>query len=243
MNPAPNIFRALCLCGLSSLFWLTACGNSTSNDPKPSSVPVVPSAATVATTPMKEPLMLPPPQTTGGKPLMQTLKERRTTREYGSQPLSPQMLSNLLWAAFGVNRAELKGRTAPSAHDLQEISIYVVTQYGVSLYEPFSHKLVQISDKDVRALTGKQDFVKDAPVNMVFVSDFNKFKDDDDDYKKFYSATDTGYVSQNVYLFCASEGLATMVRAFIDKPALAKALGLTKNQHIILAQSVGYPKK
>jgi len=243
MNPAPTIFRALCLCGLSSLFWLTACGNSTSSDPKPSSLPAVPSAATVATSPMTEPLMLPPPQTTGGMPLMQALKARRTVREYDSQPLSPQMMSNLLWAAFGVNRAETKGRTAPSAHDLQEISIYVTTKQGVSLYDPFAHKLVPVSEKDISVFTGKQDFVKDAPVNLVFVSDFNKFKDDDEDYKKFYSATDTGYISQNVYLFCASEGLATMVRAYIDIPALSKALGLTKNQHIILAQSVGYPKK
>ena len=174
---------------------------------------------------------------------MQALKERRTVREYGSRQLSPQMMSNLLWAAFGVNRSEQKGRTAPSAHDVQEISIYVVTDKGVALYDPFAHKLISVSDKDIRAMTGKQDFVKDAPVNLVFVSDFDKFKDDDEEYKKFYSATDTGYISQNVYLFCASEGLVTMVRAYIDKPILAKAMGLTKNQHIILAQSVGYPKK
>ena len=174
---------------------------------------------------------------------MQALKERRTVREYASQPLSPQVMSNLLWAAFGVNRSQEKGRTAPSAHNLQEINIFVVTEKGVSIYEPFAHRLLPTSDEDVRALTGKQDFVKDAPVNFVYVSDFDKFKDDDEEYKKFYSATDTGYISQNVYLFCASEGLVTMVRAYIDKPALAKALGLKKNQHIILAQSVGYPKK
>jgi len=240
MNPALNILRVLCLCGLSSLFWLTACDNSTSSAPKLSSVPPI---ATVATSPMKDPFMLPPPQTTGGMPLMQALKARRTTREYDSQSLSPQMLSNLLWAAFGVNRVETKGRTAPSAHDLQEISIYVVTKPGVSLYDPFAHKLLPVSDKDISALTGKQDFVKDAPVNLVFVSDFDKFKDVDEDYKKSCSKTDTGFISQNIYLFCASEGLATMVRAYIDIPALTQALGLKKNQRIILAQSIGYPKK
>ena len=243
MNPAPNVFRALFPCVFFSLFWLTACGNSTSSDAKPSSTPVVPSAAIVTDSPMKGMFMLPPPQTTGGMPLMQALKERRTAREYDSQPLSPQMMSNLLWAAFGVNRVDVKGRTAPSAHDLQEISIYVVTKQGVALYDPFAHKLLPVSSKDISALTGKQDFVKDAPVNLVFVSDFNKFRDDDEDYKKFYSATDTGYISQNIYLFCASEGLATMVRAYIDIPALTKALGLAKSQHIILAQSVGHPKK
>ncbi len=241
MEPATNFFRKCCLCGLSSLFWLTACGNSTSGDTKPQSVPSsslpaisISQASTVA---------LPPPQTTGGKPLMQALKERRTVREYGGQPLSAQMMSNLLWAAYGVNRPEKKGRTAPSAHDLQEISIYVVTDKGVSLYDPFANQLVAVSDKDIRSLTGKQGFVKDAPVNLIFVSDYDKFKDEDEEYKKFYSATDTGFISQNVYLFCASEGLVTMVRAYIDVPVLAKALGLKKNQHIILAQSVGYPKK
>lgn len=186
---------------------------------------------------------LPVPQMTGGKPLMQALGERRTVRDYSPQMLPRQTLSNLLWAAFGVNRPEEKGRTAPSAHDLQEISIYVVTQKGVWRYEPFAHSLVSVSDQDIRALTGKQDFAKDAPVNLVYVSDFDKFKDDDDEYKKFYSAADTGFISQNVYLFCASEDLVTMVRAYIDKPALAQALGLNQNQHIILAQSVGYPKK
>jgi SagB-type dehydrogenase family enzyme len=240
MKPASNIFRKFFLCGLTGLFWLTACGNSTSNDTKPQSAPATPPAAATGQ-PTTD--ALPAPQTTGGMPLMQALKERRTVREYGSQQLSPQMMSNLLWAAFGVNRAEKKGRTAPSAHDLQEISIYVVTDKGVSLYDPFANRLIPVSDKDIRAITGKQGFVKDAPVNLIFVSDFNKFKDDDEDYKKFYSATDTGYISQNVYLFCASEGLVTMVRAYIDKPALAAALGLKKNQHIILAQSVGYPKK
>lgn len=190
-----------------------------------------------------KPQALPAPQTTGGKPLMQALKERRTVRDYSSQAIPPQVLSNLLWAAFGVNRPNEKGRTAPSAHDVQEISIYVVTEQGVWLYDGIQHQLLPVHNKDIRALTGKQGFVKTAPLNLVYVSDWSKFTDDTDDYKRFYSATDTGFISQNVYLFCASEGLATMVRAYIDQPALAKALQLKKNQHIILAQSVGYPGK
>ena len=233
----------VCLCGVICLFWLTACGNSTSNDSKPKALVSASSSSPSISAPTPNANVLPPPQTTGGKPLMQALKERRTVREYGNQPLSSQVMSNLLWAANGVSRPQEKKRTAPSAHDLQEISIYVVTDKGVSLYDPFAHALMPVSNQDIRALTGKQGFVKDAPVNLVFVADHDKFKDDDEDYRKFYSATDTGYVSQNVYLFCASEGLATMVRAYIDKPALAKALGLKKSQHIILAQSVGYPKK
>ncbi len=241
MKSASKYLSKSFLCAVIGMIWLTACGNSASSDAKPKAASVTPSTSAASSQPING--ALPPPQTTGGKPLMQALKERRTVREYGSQPLSPQMLSNLLWAANGVNRPESRGRTAPSAHDLQEISIFVVTEKGVSLYEPFANRLLPVSDKDIRALTGKQAFVKEAPVNLVFVSDYEKFKDDDEDYRKFYSATDTGYVSQNVYLFCASEGLVTMVRAYIDKPALSKALSLKKTQHIILAQSVGYPKK
>ncbi|MEA5097679.1 MAG: nitroreductase family protein [Burkholderiaceae bacterium] len=194
--------------------------------------------------PQALPQALPAPQMTGGKPLMQVLKERRTVRDYdSSKAIPPQTLSNLLWAAFGVNRPDKKGRTAPSAHDVQEISLYVVTQEGAWLYDAQAHQLQSVHNKDIRALTGKQGFVKDAPVNLVYVADWSKFTSDDDDTKRFYSAADTGFISQNVYLFCASEGLATMVRAYIDQPALAQALNLKPNQHIILAQSVGYPKQ
>ncbi len=239
-----------CLIGLSGLMVLAGCKSESSPQTKASASASV--ASTVASTSsapiaasVSDPSMgaLPAPQTSGGKPLMQVLAERRTVREYDSKMLSPQTMSNLLWAAFGVNRPKEKGRTAPSAHDVQEISIYVVTEKGVSLYDPFAHRLLPISNQDIRALTGKQDFVKTAPVNLVYVSDHTKLASDPEEYRTFYSATDTGFISQNVYLFCASEGLVTMVRAYIDLPALSKALGLKKHQHIILAQSVGYPKK
>lgn len=232
----------LCLFGL---LFLAACKGES---PKPSktsasvSAPALESASAPAVV-SNGGVALPPPQITGGKPLMQALAERRSVREYDSKMLSPQTMSNLLWAAFGVNRPKEKGRTAPSAHDVQEISIYVVTEKGVTLYDPFANRLVPVSNQDIRALTGKQDFVITAPVNLVYVSDHTKLADDPEEYRTFYSATDTGFISQNVYLFCASEGLVTMVRAYIDLPALGKALGLKKNQHIILAQSVGYPKK
>ncbi|MBS1170061.1 MAG: McbC-like oxidoreductase for polypeptide thioester cyclization [Burkholderiaceae bacterium] len=225
------------LCGLMSLALLSQACTAGSDDAKPKKPPQQQSAAA------GQPQALPAPQTSGGKPLMDALRERRTVRDYDSKPLAPQTLSNLLWAAFGVNRPGNKGRTAPSAHDAQEISIYVVTKEGVWLYDAFANSLQPVSNQDIRALTGKQGFVKDAPVNLVFVSDMSKFRNDDDEYRRFYAAADTGYISQNVYLFCASEGLATMVRAYIDKPALAKALNLASNQHIILAQSVGYPEK
>ncbi|WP_241673184.1 SagB/ThcOx family dehydrogenase [Lacisediminimonas profundi] len=187
-------------------------------------------------------IRLPEPQTTGGKPLMQVLKERRTARDFKGDPLPPQTLSNLLWAAFGVNRPASGGRTAPSAHDVQEIDVYVVLPDGAYLYDARGNALELVRAGDLRGLTGMQPFVKDAPVSLVYVSDYRKFTRDSEADKAFYSAADAGHISQNVYLFGASEGLAVMVRAYIDKPALAKALGLKPYQHIVLAQSVGYPK-
>lgn len=187
-------------------------------------------------------LVLPTPQTTGGKPLMQALRERRTSRQFKPEPLPPQVLANLLWAAFGINRPESGGRTAPSAHDAQEIGIYVVTAERVYLYDARSNALRLVLAGDIRALTGRQAFVKDAPVNLVYVADFDKFPRDSEADRIFYAAADAGFISQNVYLYCASEGLATMVRAYIDKSALAKAMRLKPGQHVVLAQSVGYPK-
>lgn len=186
--------------------------------------------------------LLPPPQTTGGKPLMQVLKERHTSREFKRDPLPQQMVSNLLWAAFGINRPASGGRTAPSAHDAQEISIYVATDGAVHVYDPAKNSLRLVLAGDIRALTGRQAFAGEAPVNLVYVADFDKFPRDSLADKIFYSAADAGFISQNVYLYCASEGLATMVRASIDQSALAKAMLLKPSQRIILAQSVGYPQ-
>ena len=184
-----------------------------------------------------ESLKLPSPQTDIGKPLMQVLKDRKTSREFSTDKLPDQMLSNLLWAAFGVNRPESGKRTAPSAVNWQEIDIYVAMADGLYLYDAKAHQLKLILSEDIRALTGVQAFVKAVPVNLIYVADFSKMGNADDSQKEFYSSADT------VYLFCASEGLATVVRGLIDRPGLAKAMGLAINQRIILAQSVGYPKK
>ena len=185
---------------------------------------------------------LPKPVTEGGKPLMEALKNRRTDRAFSAKKLPDQVLSNLLWAADGVNRPDGK-RTAPSAVNWQEIDVYVATADGLWLYDAKAHALTQVLAEDIRALTGKQPFVKDAPVNLVYVADFSKVKMPGvpDDEKKIWAAADTGFISQNVYLFCASENLATVVRGLIDKPALAKAMKLRADQFIILAQTVGYP--
>ncbi len=190
-----------------------------------------------------KPIELPAPQTSGGKPLMQALKDRHTSREFSPEKLSPQILSNLLWAAFGVNRADSGKRTAPSAMNWQEIAIYVATAEGLFLYDAHANKLDPIVNKDVRADTGTQDFVKEAPVNLVYVADLAKTGHASAEDTALYTGADTGFIAQNVYLFCASEGLATVVRGSVNRPALAKVLRVRPDQKIILAQTVGYPRK
>jgi SagB-type dehydrogenase family enzyme len=189
------------------------------------------------------PIQLLKPQTEGGRPLMQVLKDRKTSRAFSLEKLPLQTLSNLLWAAFGINRPESGRRTAPSALNWQEIDLYVVLPEGAYLYDAKNHLLKPVSQGDFRAITGRQPFVREAPVNIIYVADFAKAGQAANEEKELYSAADTGVIVQNVYLFCASEGLATGVRAYIDKSVLSKALQLRPEQKIILAQSVGYPKK
>jgi nitroreductase len=182
------------------------------------------------------------PQMESGKTLMQALKERRSQRAFSSKELPLQVLSDLLWSACGINRPDLGLLTAPTAKNMQEIDVYVVKQEGVYLYNAKANMLIPIIAGDIRALTGRQPFVKDAPINLVFVADLTKMGKTSGSETDFYAATDTGFISENVYLFCASEGLATVVRGAVDRLALAKAMKLNSNQKIILAQTVGYPK-
>jgi SagB-type dehydrogenase family enzyme len=183
------------------------------------------------------------PQVDGGSPLMRVLKDRKSSRAFSKEKLPIQVLSNMLWAAFGVNRPDSGKRTAPSARNRQEIDIYVAAADGLYLYDAKDHMLRRVLADDIRALTGRQAYVEEAPINLVYVADFSKMGGKADADKAFYSAADTGFISQNVYLYCASEGLATVVRGSIDRPALAKAMRLRADQKVILAQSVGYPMK
>jgi SagB-type dehydrogenase family enzyme len=186
---------------------------------------------------------LPPPQTEGGKPLMQALKERHSTREFSPEALPPQVLSNLLWAAAGVNRPESGQRTFPSARDWREIDVYVATGEGMYRYDAKANALQPVVARDLRALTGVQYFVAMAPINLVYVADFDRMEGAAAEQKEFYAATDAGFIAQNVYLFCASADLATVVRGSVERDALAKAMGLASRQRIMLAQTVGYPAK
>ena len=188
-----------------------------------------------------KPIPLPAPQTDGGKPLMQTLKQRRTTRELKPDKLPPQTLANLLWAAYGINRPESGHRTAPSAMNSQEIDLYVALPEGLYVYEAKPHALKPVLDKDLRAKTSGQPFATNAPVVLIFVADLPRLTKAKPDQREFYAAIDTGFISQNIYLCCASEGLATVVYA-LDRPPLAAAMKLRPEQKVMLAQAIGYPK-
>jgi nitroreductase len=189
----------------------------------------------------QEIIKLPAPKTEGGMPLMQALNERKSSREFSSQKLPMEALSNLLWAAWGVNRPD-GHHTAPSARNFQEIDVYVATGDGLFLYEPKPHQLKKILAEDVRAATGTQDYVKEAAVNLIYVADLARADIKGTEAIEFYTGADTAFLAQNVYLFCASEKLAVVVRGSVERPALAKIMKLRPDQKITLAQSVGYPK-
>jgi SagB-type dehydrogenase family enzyme len=186
-------------------------------------------------------IVLPPPQTDAGASLMQALKLRRSTRDYSPRPLPLPLLSTLLWAAFGINRPDKGGRTAPSAHDWQEIDIYAVLPEGAYRYDPAGHTLRLTVGGDHRSLTGVQEFVAQAPLNLVYVARFSHMVDADAEQRTFFAAADAGFIAQNVYLFCASAGLACVVRGLVDRRRLAPALHLQVDERIVLAQSVGFP--
>jgi len=173
---------------------------------------------------------------------MQVLRDRRSTRAFSPKELSSEVLSDLLWAADGVNRPESGKRTAPSAKNMQEIDLYAAMEGGLYLYDAATHSLVPVFRRDIRPLTGKQDFVKSAPVVLIYAADHAKMSGTTAGEKEFYGATDTGFISQNVYLYCASEGLATVVLGWVDKVDLKKAMDLRPAQRIILTQPVGYPE-
>lgn len=185
---------------------------------------------------------LPAPQKDIGKPLMQVLNSRQSTRSFSAKQLSMQEISNLLWAGFGINRPDEGKRTAPSARNWQDIDIYVFLPEGVCIYRAKDNKLEQINAADLRGMTGVQDFVKTAPLNLVYVSDQSRMGKASIEEKMMYSSADAGFVAQNVYLYCASEDLGVVVRAMVDKKTLAGKLNLKPEQVIVLAQTIGYKK-
>ncbi|MBE3087176.1 MAG: SagB/ThcOx family dehydrogenase [Bacteroidetes bacterium] len=190
---------------------------------------------------------LPTPDKTGGKPLMQALNERQSIRTFTKDNLSQQQLSDLLWAGWGINRADQKKRTAPSARNVQEIEVYVALPGGLYLYVAESNMLKQINNKDLRKLCGTQDFVAEAALNLVYVADMAKLgKKEGDEIKDsdlLSSYANTAFIAQNIYLYCASANLGCVIRGMVPKEQLAPEMGLRSNQRIILSQTVGVPQK
>ncbi|MBL8921433.1 MAG: SagB/ThcOx family dehydrogenase [Myxococcaceae bacterium] len=191
--------------------------------------------------PGEKSLALPPPQRQGGLPLMDALSRRRSTREFKPDPVPLPLLSSLLWAGWGVNRAD-GNRTAPSAMDCQELDLYVALPGGAYLYDAMAHALHLAAAADVRRVTGFQDFVDDAPLDLVFVVDHTRMKLVPVQERERYAHVAAGAIAQNVALFAASAGLGTVVRAWLDRAALSEALMLTHDQQVLLAQTVGFPR-
>ena len=195
---------------------------------------------TICSAQVIETIPLPPAQKTGGMPLMEAFQLRKSQRSFSSKELTSQQLSNLLWAAYGTNRPD-GFRTVPAAKNWYEYDIYVLKSDGWFLYEVSKHALLKMGNEDLRIYGGTQDFVKAAPVILVYVADFDRMTNTTDELRKFFSAVDVGYISQNVYLWCASEGLATIILGQVDKPKVHEVLKLKPAQQVILSQPVAYP--
>lgn len=185
-------------------------------------------------------IALPPPTRDGSLPLLQALAQRRSAREFDPRPLPLELLSTLLWAAWGVNRPG-GGRTAPSALDAQEIDVYAALPDGAYRYDARAHVLELVAAADLRRVTGYQDFVDQAPLDLVYVADHRRMGLVPVGQRESFSAAAAGAIAQNVYLFAASAGLATVIRAWIDRDAIAEALGLAHDQAVLLSQTVGFP--
>lgn len=188
-------------------------------------------------------IKLPAPNLDRGLTVLKALSARISIREYDIKALELQDLGELLWTANGVNRTESGKRTAPSAMNSQDIDVYALLPSGAYMYNAAKHQLELISTGDYRSLAaGRQEFVKQAPVVLLLVSDISRFKNGNDSLKLSWAAMDAGYVSQNIGLYCASVGLATVPRASMDAKKLKEALLLKQTQHILLNNPVGYKK-
>ena len=197
-----------------------------------------------------ETIRLPEPRTAGGKGLLDAVRERRSTRKYSAVALSPQELSDILWVAAGFTR-EYAGRgihtpgshAAPVAHNWQEVSVYVALQQGLYVYDAANNQLVGVLSDDIRHFTAdeEQPFVLEVPIILIYVADFERMEDASEWDKGVFPWADSAVMAENVYLYCASAGLATVCRAKFERLPLAQAMGLGANQLVTFSQPVGYP--
>jgi SagB-type dehydrogenase family enzyme len=183
-------------------------------------------------------IKLPEPKTRGGMRLLEALSKRQSSRNFLPDALPLPVLSGLLWAAYGQNRPD-GGRTAPSALNAQEVDVFVALPAGAYRYDAAAHRLDLIAGSDIRRVTGYQDFVDEAPLDLVFVADHNRMGLVPAAQREAYAYAAAGAIAQNVYLFAASSGLGAVIRAWIDRDAIASALGLSHDQQVLLSQTVG----
>lgn len=198
--------------------------------------------ATQASAAQMGPRDLPTPHTDGGMPLMRALALRHSTREYADRALPKQVLSDLLWAAFGINRPATGDRTAPYWRHIMVIDVYAAMADGVWLYDPKTHRLMPHLAEDIRVQTGLQDFVGTAPLNLVYVAHGERMADVAPAERRLFASVDTGFIGQNVYLFCASAGLGSVFRGAVDYRKLAATMRLSEQQFVTFAQTVGYAR-
>jgi SagB-type dehydrogenase family enzyme len=196
---------------------------------------------------MDQMIKLPEPQKDLDFPQMKALEKRRSIRKWKDTPISEQELSNLLWAACGISKNKYGNvkckRTAPSACNAQEIRVYVLLEKGVFLYSEEDHALIEKLPKDIREHTGTQKMMKAAPMGLVFVADLSRMTSPflrSMEAKRFSAWVDTGYISQNVYLYCAASDLGTVALSLVDRDKLHELMGLKEHEKIVLTQVVGY---
>ena len=188
-------------------------------------------------------IALPAPAAPDDMPLMDAIKARKSTREIAAREVELQDLSNLLWCAFGINRAETGHRTSASARNAQDIDIYTIFKDGIYLYEPKANELQPVTAGDHRADAGVQPYVAEAPLNLIYVSDLAKLHfAKDREARLIMAAIDAGHCSQNVYLYGASAGLAVVVRTSVDREKMAGILNLRPDQFVVMAETIGYPE-
>lgn len=183
------------------------------------------------------------PDKNRGSSLMNALSQRASIRSWDTTKMSINDISDLLWAANGINRVEKGLRTAPSAHNAQDIDIFIFTEEGIYRYNSIQHSLIAQKKGDFRSIIGKQDYVAKAPLSIILVSDISRFQTGNDKIRLNWGALDAGMVSQNISLFCAASNLGTVPRTFFNEDKIRKALDLKSNQHIMLHHPIGYLKK
>lgn len=190
--------------------------------------------------------ILPEPQIELSFPLMRALQMRRSVRKWSHESVTDQELSNLLWAACGItktatNKSKSK-RTVPSASNAQVIKIYVALKNGLFLYDETCHRLQKIFSRDIRKHIGTQKMMRSAPLGLIYVADYSKmygYLAKDENRKWFVSGTETGFISQNVYLFCAAAKLSTVILGLVDRDKLHACMRLPEHEKVVYTQAIG----